>query len=30
LTGNVLFPLSSGGLKSKVAFVIGVDITFGQ
>lgn len=30
LTGNVLFPLSSGGLKSKLAFVIGVDIAFGQ
>jgi hypothetical protein len=30
LTGNVLFPLSSGGLKSKMAFVLGVDITFGQ
>jgi hypothetical protein len=30
LTGNVLFPLTSGGLKSKVSFVLGVDIAFGQ
>ena len=30
LTGNVLFPLTSGGLKSKVAFVLGIDIAFGQ
>lgn len=30
LTGNILFPLSSGGLKSKLSFVIGVDIAFGQ
>jgi hypothetical protein len=30
LTGNLLFPLSSGGLKSKLAFVVGVDVTFGQ
>jgi hypothetical protein len=30
LSGNVLFPLTSGGLKSKVAFVLGVDIAFGQ
>jgi hypothetical protein len=29
LTGNVLFPLTSGGLKSKVSFVLGVDIAFG-
>ena len=29
LTGNVLFPLNSGGLKSKVSFVLGVDIAFG-
>ncbi|HTI36397.1 MAG TPA: hypothetical protein VL484_02465 [Vicinamibacterales bacterium] len=30
LTGSVLFPFTSGGLKSKVSFVLGVDIAFGQ
>ena len=30
LTGNVLFPLTNNGLRSNLAFVLGVDIAFGQ
>jgi hypothetical protein len=30
LTGNVLFPLSSDGLKANVSYVVGVDIAFGK
>jgi len=30
LTGNVLFPLTSGGLKANVSYVVGVDIAFGK
>jgi len=30
LTGNVLFPLTSGGLKANISYILGVDIAFGK